>query len=91
MVGGAMTGQVTGITTLNGTTGIFGTMATTNNTNVGAPSLEIYGGTGDRLILFAGTSLLYPYSFGFNNTGLRDSSPASTSLIFNIGGSPENS
>jgi hypothetical protein len=37
--GGAMTGQITGVTTISGSTGLFGTVATTNNTNVGVPSL----------------------------------------------------
>ena len=46
-----MTGPITGVRTLNGTTGIFGTIATTNNTNVVIPSVWVAGGTGDKLIL----------------------------------------
>ena len=47
---GAMTGQITGVTTLSGTTGIFETVATTYNTNIGLPSVGVFGGTGDKLI-----------------------------------------
>ncbi len=59
--------QITGISTLSGTTGLFGTISTTNNTYVGLPSVDIAGGTGDKLILYAGTnnpSGTYPYSLG---------------------------
>ena len=34
-----MTGQITGTTTLNGTTGIFGTISTSNNNNLTIPSV----------------------------------------------------
>ena len=64
-----MSGQITGVTTVNGTTGIFGTVSTTNNTNVGLPSVGIAGGTDDKLILYARTnnpSGTYPYSLGMN-------------------------
>jgi hypothetical protein len=66
--GGVMTGQITGITTLNGTTGIFSTVSTTNNGNVNTPQLGVYGGTGDRFILYAGTASVHPYSLGINNS-----------------------
>ena len=38
------------------------TLATTNNTNVGIPSVGVAGGIGDKLIFYAGTSTVYPYS-----------------------------
>ncbi len=40
-----MAGQITGITTQNSTTGLFGKVSTTNNTNVGFPSVGVTGGT----------------------------------------------
>ena len=82
----AMTGQITGITTLNATTGIFGTIRTTNNTNVGAPSLGVSGGTGDKLILYAGSVSAHPYSLGINTNQLWYSVPSWASNIFYVGG-----
>ena len=86
-----MTGQITGVTTLNGTTGIFGTISTTNNTNVGAPTNGVYGGTGDKLILWAGvagTSL--PYSLGINASTLWYSVPTgATHKFYSGGGNPK--
>jgi predicted heme/steroid binding protein len=70
-----MVGQITGISTLSGTTGLFGTLSTTNNTNVGLPSVGVAGGTGDKLIIYAGTnhpSGTYPYSLGINTNSLTD-------------------
>ena len=80
--GGSMTGQITGVTTLNGTTGIFGTLQTTNNTNVAAPSLGIAGGIGDKFILYSGSASAYPYSFGINNNELWYSAPLGASHKF---------
>lgn len=80
--GGVMTGQITGVTTLNGTTGIFGTISTTNNSNVAIPSLGIAGGTGDKLILYPGTASIYPYSIGINNSVLWYSVPSGASHKF---------
>jgi hypothetical protein len=54
--GGAVSGQITGVTNLSGSTGLFGTISTTNQTNVGLPSVGIAGGTGDKLILYDGTN-----------------------------------
>ncbi len=51
-----MTRQVTGVTTLFGSTGLFGTLAKTNNTDIAISSLEVAGGTGDKWILLAGTT-----------------------------------
>jgi hypothetical protein len=82
-----MSGQITGITTVNATTGIFGTLSTTNNTNVVAPALGVYGGTGDKLILWVGSASAYPYSLGINNAILWYSVPSSASHIFYVGGS----
>ena len=84
--GGAMTGQITGVTTLNGTTGIFGTVLTTNNTNVGLPNVGVAGGTGDKLILYAGTATSFPYSLGINTNTLFYSVPANASHKFYNGG-----
>jgi hypothetical protein len=80
-----MAGQITGISTLSGTTGLFGTISTTNNTNVGLPSVGIAGGTGDKLILYAGTnnpSGTYPYSLGMNTNTLWYSVPSGASHNF---------
>jgi hypothetical protein len=81
--GGAMTGQITGITTLNGTTGIFGTIATTNNTNQAIPALGVAGGVGDKYIIQAGTASTYPYSIGFESNSLWISSPNTIKLYNN--------
>ena len=86
--GGAMTGQITGVTTLNGTTGIFGTISTTNNTNLNTPQLGVYGGTGDKLILYVGTVSVHPYSLGINTNVLWYSAPATASHIFYVAGNP---
>lgn len=83
--GGTMTGQITGITTLSASTGLFGTIATTN-TNVGIPSIGIQGGIGDKLILYPGTASLYPYSLGINTNTLWYSTPTSASHKFYSGG-----
>jgi hypothetical protein len=42
--------------TLNCITGIFTSLSTTGNTNIAIPSAGNYGGTGDKLILYPGTS-----------------------------------
>ena len=79
--GGVLTGnlstnsQITGFTTLNGTTGIFGTLSTTNNTNVAIPAVGNFGGIGDKIILNNGTSTTYPYSIGMESMSLWFSSP----------------
>jgi hypothetical protein len=86
--GGAMTGQITGVTTLNGTTGIFGTISTTNNTNTNTPQLGVYGGTGDKFILYTGTASVYPYSLGINNLVFWYSVPSTASHIFYVAGNP---
>ena len=85
--GGVMTGQITGVSTLNATTGIFGTISTTNNTNLNTPQLGAFGGTGDKLILYVGTASIHPYSLGMNSSTLWYSVPAGTSHIFYVGGS----
>lgn len=80
--GGALTGnlstnsQITGFTTLNGTTGIFGTLSTTNNTNQSIPAVGNFGGTGDKIIIYNGTSTTYPYSIGYETNSLWISSPS---------------
>ena len=90
LAGGALTGnlstnsQITGFTTLNGTTGIFGTLSTTNNTNQAIPSVGNFGGIGDKLVLYNGTSMTYPYSIGYETNALWISSP-NTIKIYNNG------
>jgi hypothetical protein len=86
--GGVMTGQITGVTTLNGTTGIFSTVSTTNNGNANTPQLGVFGGTGDRFILYVGTASVHPYSLGINNGVLWYSVPSGSSHIFYVGGNP---
>ncbi len=78
--------QITGDTTLNGTTGIFGTLATTNNTNVGAPTPTVLGGTGDKIIIYAETSTTHPYSLGINTNSLWYSVPFGASHNFFVNG-----
>ena len=78
-----MTGQITGITTLNCTTGIFNSISTTGTTNVAIPSLGNFGGTGDKLILYPGTSTIYPYSLGIETNSLWMSSPNTIKLYNN--------
>jgi hypothetical protein len=80
-----MAGQITGISTLSGTTGLFGTISTTNNTNVGLPTQGIACGTGDTLILASGTnnpSGTYPYSLEINTNSLWYSVPSGASHNF---------
>ena len=58
-------GSVSGITTLNASTILCSSIATTNSTNRAAPGIGTYGnGIGDRLILYPGSASLYPYSIG---------------------------
>ena len=84
--GGSMTGQITGVTTLNGTTGIFGTLATTNNTNTGTPGTGPAGGNGDKIILYPGGVGVFPYSIGIDANNLWYSATTGASHNFYIGG-----
>ena len=64
-------------------------MSTTNNTNVGLPSVGVAGNTGDKLILAAGTnnpSGTYPYSLGINTNSLWYSVPSGASHIKYVNG-----
>jgi hypothetical protein len=54
--------------TLNCITGIYTSISTTGSTNVAITSLGNFGGIGDKLILYPGTSTAYPYSFGIGKT-----------------------
>ena len=87
--GGALTGalstnsQITGFTTLNGTTGIFGTISTTNNTNQAIPAVGNFGGTGDKIVIYNGTPTTYPYSIGYETNSLWISSPNTIKLYNN--------
>jgi hypothetical protein len=82
-----MTGQITGITNLSASTGLFSKVATTNTTNVNTPQFGAQGGNGDKLILYAGSVSLHPYSIGINNNVLWYSSPIGSSHIFYVNGS----
>lgn len=63
-------GNLTNLNTINGTTGIFGSISTTNNANEAIPSKTNFGGLGDKIIIKTGTSTTYPYSIGIENKGL---------------------
>jgi hypothetical protein len=85
--GGTMSGQITGITTLTATTINSTILTTTNNTNVVAPTKGANGGTGDRLVLWPGNSIVYPYSLGIDNSTLWYSVPDTATHKFYINGS----
>ena len=80
--GGAMTGQITGVTTLNATTIISSTLSTTNNGNILGPTKGVNGSTGDRFILWVGDANTYPYSLGIDNSTLWYSVPNGSSHKF---------
>jgi hypothetical protein len=87
--GGAMTGQITGVTTLNGTTGILATLATTNNiANTGLPGTGVNGAVngGDKIILYPGGVGVHPYSIGIAPNNLWYSATNGASHNFYIGG-----
>jgi hypothetical protein len=63
-------GNITQLNTINGTTAIFGTVATTNNTNEAVPSKGNFGGIGDNIIIKTGSSTTYPYSIGYETNAL---------------------
>ena len=85
--GGAMTGQITGITTLNATSVISSTLSTTNNASILGPTKGINGSTGDRLVLWVGDANTYPYSLGINGSTLWYSVPSGSSHKFYVNGS----
>ena len=78
-----MSGQIIGITTLNGTTGIFGTISTSNNNNLSIPSVGNFGWHGDKYIVQNGTSTTYPMSIGVESGSLWISSPNTIKLYNN--------
>ena len=63
-------GNITSINTINASTGIYGTLATTNNTNLGLPTKSSFGGSGDKIILSTGSSTTYPSSIGMNTNDM---------------------
>ena len=63
-------GNITSVNTINATTGIYGTLTTTNNTNLGIPTIGNFGGIGDKIILSTGTSTTYPSSIGMNTNDM---------------------
>ena len=81
-------GNITNVNTINASTGIYGTLATTNNTNLGLPTKSAFGGIGDKIILATGSSTTYPSSIGMNindlwlstNSNLRFYNNGSNSL-----------
>ena len=81
-----MSGQITGISTLNASTGIFGNISTTNNTNVGNVGIGTFGGIGDKIIIATGSSTTYPYSIGINTNTIWYSIPSGASHKFYSGG-----
>ena len=80
-------GQITGVSTLNATTGIFGNLSTTNNTNIAIPSIGNYGGIGDKIIISNGTSTDYPCSIGIYNSNMWFSISSNYNYSWYIGGS----
>ena len=46
-----------------------------NQTGVGAPTIGILGGNGDRMIFWPGTASAYPFSIGINNSTMWRSVP----------------
>ena len=80
--------NINNIGTLNATTGIFGSISTTTNTNKSAPSIGYFGGIADKIILAAASSQInYPYSIGINLSSLWNSIPASNTFDWYINGS----
>jgi len=55
-----------------------------NNTQVAAPAQGIFGGNGDRIILYPGTASAHPYSFGINASELWYRTPPGASHKFYI-------
>jgi len=66
--------NITNLNTINGTTGIFGSISTTNNANEAIPSVSNFGGLGDKIIIKTGSSITYPSSIGIENNALWISS-----------------
>ena len=76
-----------GIGTTNPPTSLYvnGNAFINNNAGVNAPVTGTYGGVGDRLILWPGTSTTYPYSVGINHNTLWYSSPSQQQWYINQG------
>ena len=64
---------------------IYGTVNISTAT-VGAPSVGIFGNTGDRLVIYKGTASTYPYSLGINASTLWYSVPATATHKWYSGG-----
>jgi hypothetical protein len=84
LTGGIMSGQITGITTVNASTGIYGTNSTTNNTNKAIPSVGNFCGLGDKIVYYNGTSTTYPYSLGIETNALWLSSRSDIKFIIMV-------
>ena len=55
---------------------VAGKLGTYSNTNTAAPTVGNSGGTGDRVILYPGSSTNYPYSLGINGSTMWYSVPS---------------
>ena len=55
-----------------------GYYAVNNNTSYTVPSIGIYGGIGDKYILFPGSSTTFPYSLGINGATMWYSIPTNS-------------
>jgi len=84
--------DVNGNANVNGvitTTTLTATKLTaTNSINVNTPQLGVFGGTGDKFILYTGTASVHPYSLGINGAVMWYSVPLNASHIFYVNGSP---
>jgi hypothetical protein len=68
-------GNITGVNTINASTGIFKSISTTNGGSVSIPETGFFGGLGDKIILSTGGPTIYPYSIGIETNSLWLSSP----------------
>ena len=73
-----------GAWTVQGNETVNGTIQIING--VAPPATGSLGGSGDRLILFPGTSSVYPYSLGINAGTLWYSAPTSSTHNWYVGG-----
>jgi hypothetical protein len=65
---------------------VRGTIYIKGSVNVAAPSIGNYGGNGDRIVLWNGSSTSYPYALGIDGSTLWYSVPSGASHKFYIAG-----